>query len=292
MSSLTDLRQTHLIGLLFRGKVFGEFMKKHSSRFIRTLAHAYLAFPLIYPIFCAVLFDIPMTKLVTMVLQPLFYMVCFWAVITGWGLREMHRWSWYVFLIANVFIAYANTLYVVQYGESHNRVISFLISLLLLLFVSFRVAREIRVPYFFPRIRWWESNPRYRLSVPGRVMRAKQDWTPAEILDLSMGGCFLKFLYDVMPDEPVRVTFEAYGLEFECAGTIVWRTGASVTHPKGIGIKFGPLTKTQKRTLKAINEHLHRISALYRKTRFLLSQEEFEQKLKELQSQKISLKEA
>ena len=83
--------------------------------------------------------------------------------------------------------------------------------------------------------------------------------------------------------ELVEMSFKVFGLAVDCKGTVVWRTQSTVTHPKGVGIKFSLETRPQKRVLRQINGRLRKIASLYRRSRYLMNQDEFLKRLDELE---------
>lgn len=259
-------------------------MKQYSSRLLKSIAQFYLFFPISHLVFIGLLFDVPGSSCLRILLSPYYILLCVIAIFAGYGLHEMRKWGWYVFVIANVLIGYSNAVFIQDYGTSNHKVVVFILSILILLFVMYRVAREVRVPYFFPKIRWWESNPRYRLSVPVKIVRNVQNTLDGEILDISMGGCFVKLRSEASQDEMILIKFKVFGVELDCQGIVVWRTGSTVTHPKGVGIKFVNITKDTKRALKVVTRRLKKIALLYRTSRYMLNQEEFMKKLEELES--------
>ena len=74
----------------------------------------------------------------------------------------------------------------------------------------------------------------------------------------------------------------------EVGGIVVWRTQSSVTHPKGVGIKFDGLNKHQKRVMKAATVHLKKISSA-QNARQRMSPEEFAQKMEALKSHQLNI---
>ncbi len=259
-------------------------MKQYSSRLLKSIAQFYLFFPVTHLVFIGLLFDIPAASCLRILLSPFYIILSVIAVFAGYGLHEMRKWGWYVFVVANVLIGYTNATVVQDYSTSHHKVIVFILSILILLFVIFRVAREVRVPYFFPKIRWWESNPRYRLSVPVKIIRNVQNTLDGEILDISIGGCFVKLRSDAAQDEMILLKYKVFGIELNCQGIVVWRTGSTVTHPKGVGVKFVNIDKETKKALKMVTRRLKKIAMLYRTSRYMLNQDEFIKKLEELES--------
>jgi len=258
-------------------------LKKYTSKFLKSVAIFYLGFPLFYIVCAALLFDIPARAYFSILLSPGYYVLSVFAIAVGYALWEVQRWGWYLFVGTNFLIAYENAVAVTVYGTSHHKVMAFFASLFFLLVLSFRVAKEIRVPYFFPKIRWWESNPRYKLSVPVKIMRTDGTTTEGQIMDLSMGGCFVKIRSEIVQHEAVRLSFVVFGLELECPGVIVWRTQSTVTMPKGVGVKFSPMARAEKRILKLIHHRLKKIAHFYRRSRYLLNQDDFLKRLNEIE---------
>lgn len=247
-----------------------------------------MGFPIFYLVAITLLFDLPAASIASILLSPKFYILSILAMAVGYGFWEMKRWSWYLFVLANAGIAYMNISFSSDYGTSKHQWMALTISLAALFLLTVRVAREIRVPYFFPSIRWWESNPRYRLAVPVLLHRQGHDALQAEILDLSLGGCFIKFRGGIGQDEPVQLSFCVFGIRMNCRGVVVWRTQSTVTHPKGVGIKFGEMNRDDRRSLRLINARLKKIAQFYKKSRYLLNQEEFLRRLAELETPVLS----
>ena len=243
-----------------------------------------MGFPLTYLLVAAVLFDIPASECMRVLLSPMYYFVALWVIAAGYGLWEMRRWGWYIFLVAEVAIIYENAYLVSNHSESHHKIVAFALSVVFVGFIFIRAKREIRVPYFFPRIPWWESNPRYKIALPVKLSRGDGALMEGEILDLSMGGCFIKLRTDFEMNEVIAVKFSVFGRAVECEGNVVWRTQTSVTHPKGVGVKFRPFKGENRKFLRQVTLRLQKITALYRRSRYLRNQDEFIKTLEELQS--------
>ncbi len=243
-----------------------------------------MGFPLLYIILVATSFNIPISGCARLLLSPMYYLVTGVAVLTGYGFWEMQRWSWYVFWAAQGLIAYGNAIIASEYAESHHRLFIFIVSLVMQGVLGLRVGREILVPYFFPRIRWWENNPRYKLSVPVSVRRQSGESTSAEVLDLSVVGCFLKSRVISTVGEKINLEFQMYGQTIQVSGTVVWDAMSTVTHPKGIGVIFDQTSRDQRKLLRAVYARMNRIASIYRKYRYWMEPIEFEKILSELES--------
>ena len=259
-------------------------MKQYISRLLKSISAVFMVFPIVYIIMTATLFDIPLSRCIGILLSPLYYVVSLCVMGAGYGLWEVRRWSWYLLLISQFLVGYENAILVQGYAESHHKIFIFLVSILAQGLLISVIAKEIRVPYFFPRIRWWESNPRYRLSVPVSIVRGSGETREGDILDIAMAGCFIKQRSDWTQDESVTLQFKIFGFEIRCPGKVVWLAQSTVTYPQGVGVKFGLLLKDQKRPFRVITRKLRRIASLYRRSRYLMSQEEFLKQLEVIES--------
>ncbi len=201
----------------------------------------------------------------------------------------MKRWAWYIFLLTNILINYSVAIILAEYGSAENPVGIFIGSLIVSIYLIFRIGREVAVPYLLPKIRWWESNPRYRLQIPTTIIRSTGAVADGQILDMSTGGVFIRISQDLLQDEWITIRFSVFKTQMEMSGVIVWRSQSSVTHPKGVGLKFAPLDRAKKKTMKAITQRLRKIGRFYRQGRYLLPEEEFSRRMLELQAEPLNL---
>lgn len=224
-----------------------------------------IAFPLVYPSFTAVLFQFGSKGVVSLGLSPFFYLTAALWVASGIGIQTLRHWSWYTFCIAEALTVYLNAWSLVANGESEFKVFAFGV-ILLVQYLAFKlVARELRVPYLFPRIKWWESGIAGMHHVPAQIVhpRGVEGRFAAQLLDVSLRGCF-KIPADFGFGEAVRIRISAYGQEVDLPGTIVWNAKSSVTHPKGIGVQFAVLERARRRKLRQIAKQFNQEKALNR----------------------------
>lgn len=265
-------------------------MKRYASGTLRGIAIGYMAFPVSYLICAALLYQMPLAQCGRLLLSPWYYLFSLLGMITGLGLWGLHRWSWYLLVTLHFLALYSNAILLAEFSESPQKLAAYAISVIIVGLLTFRIHREIRVPYLLPRIRWWESDPRHRLSLKASIRRMNAEkGIPSDCLDLAWSGCFLKTRQDFKADETVLVQIEAFGLTLQCAGAIVWRTQSSVTVPKGIGVKFVAVPKEQKRAFKLALAQIRRINRHYRSSRYLLSQEDYFKRLEDLHTANLAL---
>jgi hypothetical protein len=241
-----------------------------------------MGFPLVYLIVMGPIFDIAWSDLLQLLLTPSYLLISAVAIVTGYGLFEMKWWSWYVFLAFQPLL-FAETLWVViRSAQNHHKYFVFSLLIGFQLFLMRRIFQETSVPYLLPKIRWWESNPRYRFAAPTKLTRTKTgDVVTGEILDISPAGCFIKNRSDFLVGEVLLMRAELFSEKIELQGSVVWISESAVTHPQGIGVRFFDLSKSQKRSLKLASKKLKQLSLVYRRYRYLLTPEEFLRKYQE-----------
>jgi hypothetical protein len=237
-------------------------VKKYASKTLRLIALLYCSLPVVYPIWLSFWFDLASSRVISLFLSLGYWLVIILAVASGVGLWEVKRWSWYVFLAANLLLIYETAFVVATYGDAQAYGVQFLAGVALVFAIVVRVGKELRVPYFLPNIRWWESDPARKLLIPTKLgfKEVPGDPVEGEIMDIAMGGCFVKCPHDFAQDAQLDLSFWLFGHEIHCSGNIVWRAASAVTHPKGIGVKFEPLGKVHRRRLRAATRRLRDLS--------------------------------
>lgn len=237
----------------------------YTSRTLRAIAYLWIAFPVTYIGYAALALDLTMSGIVKMILSPWYWFVSSIAVVAGFGLLKIRWYGWYAFLFSNFTIAYQTAVALAYYSESNFKTVIFLVTFLVQIVLGYIIGREIRVPYFFPRIRWWESDPRYKLSVQAKISQEseREKNLEGEIMDISLTGCFVKTHAYFVPDEVITLDFSLFEKPVQCKGRVVWRTESTVTHPKGIGVKFDTLNKETTLCLKQATQKLKKLARVY-----------------------------
>ena len=143
----------------------------------------------------------------------------------------MKKWSYFVFLLAMALVVYFNF----REWQQHPDKINFGLLIFLVVFniglVSYFLIPAVKVVYFNPRVRWWESKPRYLTHINGE-MEAQTGRTSCVILNLSEGGALVQYNFELPKDTEIDLSFSIFGEKF--------RIAARVQHsgPQGYGLKF------------------------------------------------------
>jgi Tfp pilus assembly protein PilZ len=259
-------------------------LKQHRSRMYVALTLAYLLFPITFLPVLMFLLDLPLSETARIGIHPAFLVVSFFAVITGYALHEMKRWGWYLLQFTQVLVVLLAGFLSYRYGQHHYPVIAFLVLVFVVWFAHNWISREVRVPYFMPQIPWWESNPKFKTQIPAQVIRQGGKVLEADIMDLSLAGCFIKCKPEFVENEMIEIRCQLFEREWKCRGVVVWNTYGAVTHPRGIGVKFGAMDRGARRVLKAATIRLSRISKLNRTGRYWLTTEEYNKLLAKLRA--------
>ena len=215
-----------------------------------------VGFPLFYLIFVSFIFDLSSKGIISVALSPLFYLASIFWIVTGVGLRQMKQWAWYTFGAAQFFSIYLNALNLVHYSDSNFKGSAFILTLLIQFFIYLAVDRELRVPFLFPKLKWWASGLAGMHHMQVEIFHSKSPTgiSPGQMLDVSAKGCFIKSPLDFEPMEKIKMKLDGYGQAVEVPGIIVWNARSTVTHPKGIGIKFLDLDRKKRRKIRVISK--------------------------------------
>jgi Tfp pilus assembly protein PilZ len=238
-------------------------MIRQPSKKLRFLSYFWISLPVLFLVHAKLNLGLPAEGIVRLILSPGFWIMTAITITAGYGFLKLRWYGWYVFIFSNFFITYETAIALAYHSQSQLKMVLFFTTLLIQMVSLYFIRKEIRVPYFFPRIRWWESDPRYKLSVQTRIVKADKTEFEGEIMDLSLGGCFVKTHAYFGPDEAIELHFNLFDRSVKCNGDVVWRTESKVTHPKGIGVKFSTIEREALQSLKQATKKLKKLNRVY-----------------------------
>lgn len=173
----------------------------------------------------------------------------FLGPISGLAIFCVRWWSYPIFLLAVGRVMIANFLE----WRAHPELIGLPVLLgcygLNLVLVTYFLIPRIREVYFNPRIRWWESKPRYSLMVEATVsIKGKNKKCVLE--NISEGGALIEADFQLSPLTPVRLHFSCFDQEFNISGEVVYNRKPAAGHSRkktlhGLQFVFTPQTKMQ-----------------------------------------------
>lgn len=160
------------------------------------------------------------------------------------------KWS-YIAYIALMTIPFAYSL--ISYMKSAT--IPMTIALVLFYIVNMLVIGYFLLPavrrlYFDPRLRWWETKPRYKADFQCQVEHeGQQHWV--EIKNISEGGAFLETSSHFSEGTKLKIFFkDAHGV-LHLDGEVVYKR---MQAPIGYGFKFDKVSAKQPRLHELIKK--------------------------------------
>ncbi|WP_413291225.1 PilZ domain-containing protein [Bdellovibrio sp. HCB337] len=188
--------------------------------------------------------------------KPLFITYVILPPLAGLFIYICRRWSYWCYVICLVFIFFSNV-----YGFWTNiNLFNFLtlttVMVVDILAVAYFVAPSVRKVYFDPRMRWWETAPRYNFDVHGHV-GAQQ----VLVKNISEGGALVEASENYQEGQSVDLGWEYHGEGYKMPGKVVYR--------KPMGGKFGygiryDHTPQSKKTMSVFIKRLHKEGKMIR----------------------------
>jgi len=169
------------------------------------------------------------------------------AWFAAYAVYQTKAWSWWLALVAALTLVTFNTgvsLYRAQDVGDAWLWTSIIIIAAPMVLAAVLLQREVRTPYFNPRIRWWESEPRFAIDAPVRG--------GGRALDISRHGMF------VQHDNPPELgkegdwLFEIDGHEVKVTGAVSWLSPGEAEHPAGFGVRFEEQDDATRQALDVI----------------------------------------
>ncbi len=174
------------------------------------------------------------------------------AYIAGYGIFRVRLWGWWYFLLImlsvvgwNIWAFASAPFHTTVYQAAFYVFTGFSLGLVFLL-----LFREIRAPYFNPRLRWWQTPPRYAVTIECPL---------GKILDIAIGGVFIESDLERELGGSETLRFTAFDQEVEVEGSIVWVCPGGETKPKGFGLKFLEVPPPARKGLKLITKELKKL---------------------------------
>lgn len=122
-----------------------------------------------------------------------------------------------------------------------------LFSILNLLAVGYFLLPQVRQIYFDPRLRWWETKPRFKAEFDAQIAWGDKQ-AKGEIKNISEGGLFVNTDLKVDTNGLVKVSFEHDKKNYSFNGEVVYSNPND--SQQGYGIKLTP----GENDLKSLND--------------------------------------
>ena len=168
------------------------------------------------------------------------------SIVAAYSVWRVRPWGYILLFIFGAVIIGADTQQLIANPKSLNPF--YFVDLILVVAAFFLMSRSrVREAYFNPKIRWWERPERHPVKFDG-VFEMNGDKITAPILDISIGGCFVDLHKPNQIGETMKIQFNQNGVQLTCVGRIV----RSSEDPRGIGIMFMNLSRSDRKQIKQI----------------------------------------
>lgn len=187
---------------------------------------------------------------------PLFFAYVVLPPLAGVFIYVCRRWSYwsYVFCLGLVFLG---NIYGFWTSVNWvNFVTLFVVLLVDILVVAYFVVPSVRQVYFDPRMRWWETAPRYIFNVEGTMNGQR-----GLIKNISEGGVLVEAPDSYPEGQIVELQWNQEGTPFSLPGKVVYQKPMGSTF--GYGVRFEATPRLQK-TMKPLLARLRKEKKLIR----------------------------
>ena len=179
-------------------------------------------------------------------LDPAPAMVSFMLCLAGVAMLFVRSWTWWLGMIVLTALSLYNILLIRHSfaDDFFTQMLATVGSLILLVLLYFS---EFKKPFLNRRLRWWESEPRFRVNIPVTI-RATEDSKPvvsAQLMDISKSGVYLEPVpgHKIL-ELPNHILVEVNSeLHLPCTLSRSTEHGGSAYH-------FGAITRHQARYLR------------------------------------------
>lgn len=160
------------------------------------------------------------------------------------------KWSYYLYIALMTLPFYFSFVEYLRKSTPLMAVALILFFVVNIVVVGYFLLPAVRRLYFDPRMRWWETKPRYQADFQCQVeFKDQQHWV--EIKNISEGGAFLETSADFSEGDSLKLFFKDPQGVIALRGDIVYRR---TTAPSGYGFKFDKASSKEPRLHEVIKK--------------------------------------
>lgn len=171
------------------------------------------------------------------------------------GIFSVKKWGWYLFLGCSLLlIGYNTVVYLINPRYTPVLLILYNAALAVVAGIFFR--KHIIAPYFNPRLRWWETETRYRIDIYTELT-IEENKLRGEILDISNSGCLVAFNREIKLGEVHTFSLRCLRHFIEVTGKVM-RKSSSDELGDFYGVMFMKLTPFARDAINALISELEK----------------------------------
>ena len=148
----------------------------------------------------------------------------FWIypLFAAFAISRVRRWSYWLFLSATALVLSRHVYHWTTGSGPVSTGAMIYVTIVQLALVTYFLLPAVRSTFFDPRVRWWETKPRFELKLPMRMRKNPESpWLLATVLNVSQGGCFLESTEKVETGETFDIAIDVFSQIFEVRGKVV-----------------------------------------------------------------------
>jgi hypothetical protein len=182
--------------------------------------------------------------------DPIIVGFCAASSIVAIGIWRVRVWGYFSFLALS-FLTLSYLMFQFVSNMESNLYINMLVCALFSAGAAFFLQKHVSAPYFNPKLRWWDRDPRFRVHV-GAKFQIDRQTRKGSLLDISKGGCFAELDTKLIVGEEIEIRITLMKFDFTTKAKVSW----ACENPKGYGLLFLGLTRRHRKELDQIIQYL------------------------------------
>jgi hypothetical protein len=134
---------------------------------------------------------------------------------------SVKKWSFPVFMTVQSINMYQLYLTYNQFPNRFQLPLAAFYFACTIVFVSYFLLPAVRAVYFNPRLRWWESKPRFKVMLDAKIQSAKNKKIKCTISEISSEGVYISSRTKLLLGQPVKISFSFLETSIENLNGIV-----------------------------------------------------------------------
>ncbi|HLE11115.1 MAG: hypothetical protein A2504_01535 [Bdellovibrionales bacterium RIFOXYD12_FULL_39_22] len=176
------------------------------------------------------------------------------GVIAGIAIYKVKNWSYPVFLAVMVWVSIRIIYNYATLPGVYSLTYILVPMTINIFFVSYILLPNVRAAYIDPRLRWWETRPRFKCT--GSVMiecEESNKRVEAQLSNIAEGGLFVLSNQELKMDAPIKVSINILDLHITSKAKIVYHRKDQAN---GYGIQFTNISKEFAQYMRAVTRRL------------------------------------
>ncbi len=182
-------------------------------------------------------------------------LILFVYPISAAAIYSIKKWGWYLFLACSLILISYN-IFVYNLSPRYSLLILIVLNVILAIVAGIFFRKHIIAPYFNPRLRWWETEPRYKIEIHADIISGKNVLT-GEILDISNSGFFMSLDQNLTIGRIYKFNLKCLKCSVEVNGKVM-RKASQKEKLNGYGVMFVKLTDEEKMGINALMNDLEK----------------------------------